>query len=87
MPPEEEVSEFCEGDGATVVNIDPEQVFHDVVDLALSFLMEDINNDLFNSLDVDLIIGVDVFGEHVSEFPPEVVLKVLGCSLHWLLIQ
>ena len=87
MPLEEEVSKFSEGDGTTVININSEQVLHDVIYFALRFLMEDINNDLLDSLDVDLILGIDVLGKHVSEFPPEVVLKGLGCSLHLLLIR
>ena len=71
MPLEEEVSELNEGDGAASIDIDPEDILHDIVDLILGFFMHDINNDFFNGFDVYLAILFGIFGEDHLEFAPE----------------
>ena len=66
----EEVSEFSEGNGATVVDIDSEDIFHDIVNLVLRFFLEDVHHDFFNGLDVDFIIGVHILSENFTELTP-----------------
>jgi hypothetical protein len=63
VPLEEEVSEFCEGDGSAVVDIDSEHVLHDIVDFALGLLMEDLHHDLFDTFNIDFSVLVLVLLE------------------------
>ena len=86
VPLEEEVSEFSEGDGSTVVDIDSEHVLHDVVDFILGLLMENLNDDLFDAFNIDLSVVVLVLLELSAEFGPNVSLESFSCTLHELML-
>ena len=60
---EKEVSKFSEGDRAAVVGINSEKIFHNIVNLTLRLFLENINNDLLDALDINFILGIDVFGK------------------------
>ena len=60
---EKEVSKFSESDRATVVGINSEKIFHNIVNLTLRLFLENINNDLLDALDINFILGIDVFGK------------------------
>ena len=84
---EEEVAKFCKSDRTTVVDINSEQILHDIVDFTLRLLMKNHHDDFFNVFDADFIFGINVFGKEISEFVPDSFLKGLCCSLHDLLNQ
>lgn len=56
---EEEVSEFNKRNSSTAVNIQSEDVFHDVVDLVLTIFFEDIDDDFFNSFYLELLVAFE----------------------------
>ena len=60
VPLEEEVAEFNKGDGSRAVDVKTEDVLHHIVDLILRFLLENINNDLFDGLDLNFFLSFDV---------------------------
>ena len=40
--------QFSEGDGSTLIGVQPEDIFHDIVDLLLSFFTEGGSDEFFD---------------------------------------
>lgn len=70
---EKEVSKFNKRDSPTAVNIKPEDVFHDVVDLVLTILFEDINDDFLNSFYLELLAALEIVVTDQLKFTPKCI--------------
>ena len=57
---EKEVPKFNERNSPAAINIKPEDVFHDVINLVLTFFFKDLDDDFFNSLDLELSFVLEI---------------------------
>jgi hypothetical protein len=68
---EEEISKFNERNSPTTINIKPEYVFHDIVDFILTFFLEDIYNNFFDRLNLELFFALEIRCTDFFEFAPK----------------
>lgn len=79
---EKEVAQFHEGNGSTVVDVQPKEVLDDIVSLVLGLLVQNFHNEGIDIIGGELSLGVLELVEVSFQAFPDAALQGLGASLH-----